>query len=222
MKKLALILFLLFTSHAIAENKFNYIDPTTIPPEFLDEPLKAGSKNLADEVQEIISIQKNVSKEQVTQAEFEAEMRLEIVTMAIKTLNEKDYPQTFSLLNKVGSDCRSVVHQAKDYYKTTRPYLADENIKELITAPPKGNYAYPSGHTACALVLSEVLAQIYPEQRSELKQRAHEIANNRVLGGVHWPHDVKGGQQIGWMIFGALQQSKPFQSDLEKAKSEIK
>jgi acid phosphatase (class A) len=222
MKKFAVILALLLTSPAVAESKFTYVDPVSISPEFLDPPLKTGSKELEAETQQVINAQKDVSSGQIVQALYESKMRVDIVSKTIDSLSSSQTPKTIALLNNVAEDCHNIVHQAKDFWHTERPYNVSKSIKALIPKLPENNYAYPSGHTACSLVLTEVLGQLYPQKREELKQKADEIANNRMLSGVHWPNDLKGGKQLGWMMFGALQQSAAYQADLENAKSEIK
>lgn len=48
-------------------------------------------------------------------------------------------------------------------------------------------YSYPSGHSSFSRVFANVLSDIVPERRAEFFARADEVAQDRVIGGVHFP-----------------------------------
>lgn len=81
---------------------------------------------------------------------------------------------------------------AKFKYKRPRPYDTDTDLKPCIKL--SNSYAYPSGHTTVSRVVAHMLAVKFPQRRDAFMQRADEIAQNRVIGGVHHPSDIVAGK----------------------------
>ena len=90
----------------------------------------------------------------------------------------------------------------------------------MLISPSKG-YAYPSGHTTGSYIYAHILGMIYPKKYAKLKEIAEEIAQHRILVGMHFPHDIEGGKKLALLILGGLTQNNNFQQDLTKAKEEI-
>jgi len=223
MRLFILSLFCVFISaQNVFAGNFNYVDAATISPEFLTPPLKPNTPELQAEAEEIIKLQANVTEAQIKEANVEAHLSPTHVFSAINSVADQDiaskFPNTHKLIEKVYSDCRDTYNLSKEYWKTERPYQVNDKIKALVEKPI--SKAYPSGHTACSRVLAEVLGQILPAKRAELRERAAEIANNRIISGVHWPHDIEGGVETALLFFGALQQSSAYQADLKAAITE--
>jgi acid phosphatase (class A) len=91
---------------------------------------------------------------------------------------------------------------AKKIYKRPRPYLTDKELRPCI--PLENSYAYPSGHAAMARAFAHMLVSLYPERSEAIYQRAVEVAQNRILGGVHHPSDVVAGKKLGDAIAGSV------------------
>lgn len=87
------------------------------------------------------------------------------------------------------------IYLAKRIYKRPRPYLTRTELTPCIDK--ESSYAYPSGHTALARLFARLLSRIYPERTAAFLERADEIAENRVLGGVHHPTDLISGKKLG-------------------------
>lgn len=218
-----LLIATLFSTLLIAQvslaQDFNYIDPTTLSPQFLNSPLKKGDGKLQEQVNEIIKLQENATEKELKEADAEARMTPNLVLSAIEGIsNTKKFPKTNALINKVDADCHNVTSQAKAYWNTPRPFQVSDKIQALVEKP--NNASYPSGHTTCSRVVAEVLGQIIPNKRELLRVRAAAIANHRIIAGVHWPQDIVGGEQLAMMFLGALQQSPSYQADLKAAISE--
>jgi len=217
MKQKFLILMLLacFVLPAQATDKFYYVDPALISPEFIAPPIPATTAIIDD----IISRQNKVTDADLDAITFEAKMRSDMLALN-NSMSRKAYPHTYELLDKAGEDCKTVVSNTKSFWNTDRPYTTDKRIKSLTYLP--GNAAYPSGHTACSRVMAEILGQLAPSKRAAFRSRAAEIAEHRVMGGLHWPNDLVGGEQLALLFFGALQTSENYQNDLAVAKKEWK
>lgn len=204
-------------SHA-AEKDYHYI--SGVSPEWIPQPPAEHSAQWESEIKQIVALRRHASKNDIGRAIQEEKLRPELLTGVIgPDVTRTRYPSTYRLLDKVGEDCRNSVHEAKAYWHTDRPYMADKRITTPIPDADK-NGAYPSGHTACSLVWAEVLGQLVPAQRERLRMQADSIARHRVISGMHYPHDLAGGEQIGLIFFGELQPSAAYQHDLAEAKRE--
>lgn len=109
--------------------------------------------------------------------------------------------------------------QGKNKWERPRPPLLDERVKPIEKLD---NFAYPSGHSAFAFITAIVLADIIPEKRAEIFNRAIEFGNNRVLGGMHFPSDVEAGRQMAAMVAVLMYKNPAFRKDLEEARAEVR
>jgi acid phosphatase (class A) len=109
--------------------------------------------------------------------------------------------------------------QGKNKWERPRPPLFDERVKPIEKLD---NFAYPSGHSAFAFITAIVLADIIPEKRAEIFNRAIEFGNNRVLGGMHFPSDVEAGRQMAAMVAVLMYKNPAFRKDLEEARAEVR
>ena len=77
-------------------------------------------------------------------------------------------------------------------------------------------------HTILGYLEAFTLAQIVPEKRNQILERADEYAHNREVCGVHYPTDVASGREAAYAVFGAMMISKEFQQDLAAARAETR
>lgn len=112
-----------------------------------------------------------------------------------------------------------VADDSKKYWKTKRPFLSDKRIKALVNISETP--AYPSGHTTSSFVTAKILGLLIPQKAAQFDFYAEKIANHRVLVGMHFPHDLRGGRHLGFLIVGGLLQNKDFLNDFAAAKTEL-
>jgi len=62
---------------------------------------------------------------------------------------------------------------------------------------------------------------LMPDKKEALLARAEEIAQHRVVVGMHFPHDVAGGKKLAELIVAELKKSPDFTKDLAAAKAEL-
>ena len=197
-----------------------YFSSKILQFDLIDLPLNRSSKEYKKELSQIIAIQSKIDLDELELSAQEKNFTaLTLIKRANISANPKKNPQLFALLKNVTDTSISITDDFKNHFKTTRPYLADSRVKMLIS-PSKG-YAYPSGHTTGSYIYAHVLGMIYPKKYSKLKEIAEEIAQHRVLVGMHFPHDIEGGKKLALLITGALTANNNFQQDLLKAKKEI-
>lgn len=197
----------------------HYLKEDAIPLTLIPPPPGEGSAQWLDEIEHIKVLQRAPDNAALQRAEAEIKMRAEMVADMLPGLTRTTYPATFKLLDNIKKDSRVINHAAKAYYNTKRPYVVSDEIEALIAA--HNNPAYPSGHTMGAMIWAEVLGQLLPEHAALLRDRAAEIAEHRVLTGMHYPADLDGGRALAYLTLGALWQSEVFLADLAAAKAEL-
>ena len=62
-----------------------------------------------------------------------------------------------------------------------------------------------------------LLAQMVPEKRSALFERAASNAQSRVIAGVHYPSDLEGGKLAATALAARLLANPQLQADLQRA-----
>lgn len=209
--------FFVFTLIAYSVQAAPYFDAATIPPTLITPPVTAQQEQV--EIDLIIQLQQQANLADIEKANRERDVKPEMITLAVDTTLTRDrYPVLYGMLDRVRDTSRSVNDAAKNFWQTKRPYLADTRIKALIEA--HNNPAYPSGHTSGNYVWAYVLSMIIPEKRAMFFARAEEIAQHRVLVGMHFPYDLAGGRELALLVVGALVQNADFQRDLSAARRE--
>lgn len=219
MNFLKVFFLILFFSTNSAFAAKAYFDVKKIDQNLIDPPFEIGDEKWQNEVEIIIKTQSNYDKERIVKAALEKELRGDILALRIdKNLQRKNFPKLYLLLDRVGETSYELARHFKDHYKITRPYLASEKIKNLI--PASKGYSYPSGHTSGSYIYAYVLMMVFADKKEELLKIAAQIADNRILIGMHYPQDIKAGKQLALLAVGALTQNAEFLQDLEAARSE--
>jgi acid phosphatase (class A) len=131
--------------------------------------------------------------------------------------NEK-LPVTAKFLSDVTEDANAVGALTKALYARQRPSQIDPRVQPLLPLPTSASY--PSGHVTRAYTWALTLAEIFPEQRAALLERAHRAAWGRVLAGVHFPSDLIGGQLMAEAIVAELKKSEAFRAGVEQCRAE--
>jgi acid phosphatase (class A) len=218
-----LLIALLSINNAVAKAVFDkpYFDAENIKPNVIDSPALLDSKELQEEIKQIIKLQQNIELKDIDLALDEKEMRVELITEYVNSnLTQNKLPKLYNLLTKVGATSYFATNKIKNHYKLTRPYLANKSVQAIIS-PSKG-YSYPSGHTTGSYLWAFVLSQLIPKQADDFKNRAQQIAWHRVQMGMHYPQDIKGGKQLALILFNNLMNNPNFLQDFNDALAELK
>lgn len=220
-------LVIIFVASTTLLNKANasekikpYFEQSSISPNLIDNPFSPESSEYKNEINYIINLQKNINIDELEKAFNERHLNVEMLIENILTdVSRENSPKLFKLLDKVNKTSKNINQNFKEYWDIKRPYLTNNNVKALIASHT--NPSYPSGHTCGSYVLAYVLSLLYPQYKQNFLDKAEQISQHRVLVGMHFPQDIKGGKQLSLLIMGALLQNKNFQKDLKKAHSEI-
>jgi acid phosphatase (class A) len=87
-------------------------------------------------------------------------------------------------------------------------------VQPLFTA---SDFSYPSGHSSGTELQARILGTLFPAQSEQLLIRARQVADSRVIGGVHYTSDTLAGIALGDLIFTQLQAKPKFRHELTTA-----
>ena len=210
------LLFFLSTEFAYAKP---YFETAFISAKALTGALKEGSKEQKKEIEHVLKIQKKIDFDEVDEAFEERNLKAEMVAQFVDaSLTRKRNPKTYYLLERASVTVWAANTSIKKYWLERRPFQVDSRIWLLI--PGSKSSSYPSSHTSKSYVWAMVLGEIFPQKKDQFLQRAQEIAQHRILVGLHFQRDIEGGKQLAKLVFEALQRDEIFLADLKKAKAE--
>lgn len=106
----------------------------------------------------------------------------------------------------------------KEKWKRLRPFVKYSQVQPCINKP--NSYSYPSFHATTFMGWALLLAEIYPDKKTQLLKAGEEAGWERVIGGVHYPSDIKAGQQLAKNVLEQLLKQPRFAAKLESLKSE--
>src|SRR5580692_7804395 len=132
----------------------------------------------------------------------------------------ENLPLTTQLFQHVYQDGNAATLAAKNFFKRTRPFVIDPEIKILVVQPP--DFSFPSNHSTFGNEAGILLADMVPENAAAIFARAAEYAHNRVVAGVHFPTDVEAGHVAASVIDNTLLHNPRFEADFAQAKAEVR
>ena len=129
-------------------------------------------------------------------------------------------PFTITFFEHVCSDSRYSIQAAKKYFNRPHPSVTDHDLSPIV--PQSTNSSYPSGHATFAYVTAILLADMVPEKAPGIFARAAVYANNRLIGGVHYPTDLEAGRISASVIDNALLHDPCFIVDFAQSNAEVR
>ncbi len=188
----------------------------------LPDPPAAGSLAANADIQTVLQVQAARTPEQVAWAQTVDKNDLFATYGAGNLLGpdfkKEKFPLLVALLKDANDDLRPMVDASKKRYARPRPYVVDPRVKICVSLPT--NDSYPSGHSYTAFLRAGVLAEVFPEKRAEIFDRAYSICWARVLGGVHYPTDLDAGRRLAEAGVAELKKSAAFRAAVEKCRAE--
>lgn len=116
-------------------------------------------------------------------------------------IDEERAAEILARMNMAIMDAGIACWDAKYHYWFIRPPQADPAITTPVGLP---NFpSYVSGHATFSGAASEVLAGLFPNESTQLRQMAEEAALSRLYAGIHYRFDNEVGLSVGRAI-GAL------------------
>ena len=132
-------------------------------------------------------------------------------------------PQIWQLLETSLASTDPMRIETKAHYKRQRPFERfDDTMPSHEEDALRGEGSYPSGHSLRGWIISLVLAQVAPERATDIFVRGWDYCNSRVILGAHWQSDVDASRTAASTGYCALQGSKAFIAQMQKAQAEYK
>lgn len=209
------LLFLLFFSCNLAASGPRYlaagdVDLSKVPP-----PPGLESSEARRDLEILLSFQSTRSPEECARGSFEAPGVAEaFFGPPYGPIGLEEALKLREFHEILHQEAKAFYRPLKRKYARLRPYESSELVSPCI--PLGSSESYPSGHAASAVLSSLVYGELFPELRLDFLLRGETIADDRLLGGVHYPSDVKWGKFIGRLVFEALMKNPEFRADLEK------
>jgi acid phosphatase (class A) len=218
----ALLVVLLGTGQAFADGKHNFVDPRSIDPARLLAPPPTDASDVTRaELDAMLLIQERRSPVQVTLTKMDNEAKLDRFSDALGSAERlKNVPLLEALLGKVHADSSEIIEKSKDAFNRPRPHKLEPRLKPSLELPTSS--AYPSGHATWGYTTALVLADMVPERRLFLMERADDFARNRVIAGVHYPSDVEAGRLLATVIVAFVFNSPQFATERAAAAKELR
>lgn len=193
----------------INEDAFEQIR-AQIPP----FPKKGSAAQSIDEFA-LRKIQKSRTEKECDRANSEVVVTLEsFYGKPFGQLDDKQIDVLIPLFDQVRAEAIPYIHQVKRSFNRLRPY---DYMKDLSPCTPlEKSLAYPSGHSALAVLYASILADIFPDKANQLDIRANTIAQDRVLAGVHHPSDITSGKKLGQILYTEISKSPRYKADIEQ------
>ena len=174
-----------------------------------------GSPVDEDDLIITLSAQANRTDEQKKEAMTDQHWSIKLISGVIAPDFETKYPATYDVLKKAATDAGLINEKLKDESKRLRPFVQHPTLVAPLF--PVSDYTYPSGHASGSEVQAQILGVLFPDRAGDLLKRARQVADGRVVAGVHYASDTEAGENLGDLIFEQLEASTEFKQDLAAA-----
>ena len=190
---------------------------------FVLEPPAVGSAANNAELAELHRIEDSRTPEQVAKAKADEDEEDMFVykTVLGPSFNPESLPLTAALGEHVKNEQGVVGAQLKLFFARPRPYQTDATLHPACELTTVHN-SYPSGHGLTGYLSALTLAEMVPEKRQQILERADDYAYQRMVCGVHYPSDIEASRRISYMVFGYMMATPRFQRDLAAARVELR
>jgi acid phosphatase (class A) len=218
---LLLLVLLLLPQHGWADETAYLSQERVDLTALLSPPPAVGSQQQQQEIALLLKLQRERTPDQVAFAQADTErtvFRFQDVFGADFTAEK--LPLLAVLFTKVQHNADHLLKPAKKHWNRPRPFVSDLDIHPCVERPDSASY--PSAHSTFGTLAAILLAEMVPEKRTQLHDRAELYRLNREIGGAHYPSDVLAGRISGTVIAAFLLNDSAFLAEFSKAKSELR
>lgn len=174
----------------------------------------------ANEIDRLLQMQDDRNKEICEEAATQTFASFETLFVDSGAFTKKQAKILAPFMHHVLRRADGVARHFKNHYSRMRPYRFDSRVKPCIRTP-SGSKSYPSSHAAQGMLGGCVLGLIFPERTEEMYRMGVRVGELRLWGGVHFPSDVRAGQELARAVCDRLQQLPDFLIDVEAVKEKL-
>lgn len=181
--------------------------------ELLGQPPLPGSIEEMDDVSTLLNFQNTRSKADCADAASTEKVSLKTFFGGDNgVLSKKEIKKLKFFWLKYFIKSGLVSQKVKKHFGRPRPFVSHEEITPCIKLA--SGLSYPSGHTTVSRLVAHALGRKFPERKELFLQRADQIGRHRMLGGVHYPSDVKAGKKLADYLAAKYFDDEEFMNDL--------
>lgn len=181
----------------------------------LPPPPSLKSKEQQQDEKELVKAQKSRTEAQCKHAEKEVFVSLDNFFGGATGLVKADRVSELTpFFEQLRNDGDYFIQRLKKDFPRKRPFAYVAGLTPCV--PKEVTGAYPSGHAVLSKLYALVLSEMSPKDRDKFEARAFEIANHRVLTGMHHPSDIAAGRALADLIYEELKKSKKYQDDMKQ------
>ena len=190
-----------------------YISWETIYSTFPDAPGLGSAVDNSD-LAITLFVQNSRNKQQSEEAFLDKNYSIKLLTDVIDVNFESKFPNTFELLKHADHDESLINQSLKKKAHRLRPFVQHPGLVTPLFEVP--DFSYPSGHSSGSELQARLLGLAFPARQEELLKRARQIADSRIIAGVHYTSDTETGLHLGDLVFEALSSQEKFKSDFQR------
>ncbi|MCR4284171.1 MAG: phosphatase PAP2 family protein [Parcubacteria group bacterium] len=146
-------------------------------------------------------------------------LALSALFLALYHKSEKQVIRNLAFIFISGIVAWVLVQFIKHYYFSPRPFLALDEVRQLIEHG--ANDSFPSGHAAFSFAIATAVYFWKRKYAWIFFIGALFVGLARVAGGIHWPYDILGGIALGVVVTSLIHfllKSKRFSKNLKSAR----
>jgi acid phosphatase (class A) len=179
----------------------------------LPAPPKAGSRLDQEDLEKVLRYQATRTEEDCKRARFEFQISLKaFFGPPYGPLTPAEVEKWTPFFEKVYADTKYFVKKTGAVWNRPRPFVVDSKVTPCVQQG--STRGYPSGHATNARVFAKLLAELKPRDRAVFGKRADQIAEDRVIAGVHRPADIEAGKILGDEIVKRLLANPDFRKEM--------
>jgi acid phosphatase (class A) len=191
-----------------------YLSGEAICATFPDPPSLGSAVDQSDLAITLL-IQNTRNKQQTDETFLDKNYSIKLLTDVIDVNFETKFPETFALLKRADHDAYLIDQTLKKKTHRLRPFVQHPAL--VLPLFEATDFSYPSGHSCGSELQAQLLGLLFPTRREDLLKRARQIADSRVIAGVHYTSDTEAGLHLGDLIFENLTVTDKFHADLQQA-----
>jgi acid phosphatase (class A) len=162
-----------------------------------------------------LAIQVSRTEDQKNEALRDQKYSIRLVSDVIDTEFDTKYQNVFRVMANADRDSYCINSKIKKTNARLRPYVQHPTLVTPLFAV--SDFSYPSGHATGTELQARILAKLFPNQAEALRKRARQVADSRVVAGVHYSSDTEAGLTLGDLLFDQIAAQSRFQQDLKDA-----
>ena len=121
--------------------------------------------------------------------------------------NNKSRKYPSELVANLIKESSKPILKIKNYHNRERPNVVAKNFGinlPYVKMSSAQTAAFPSGHSAQAFLIKEVLTDMYPEMNPLFVKAADNISKSRIVANVHYNSDKVVGERLGVDLYNHL------------------